>query len=63
MAVIYKRLGAIVRGYKCRRIYNHNKIIKKFRLEFRDLIQFAYSLKQEINHAMKISEGEPTLRI
>ena len=38
-----------MRGYKARRIYNNNKNIKKYRHEFRDLIQFAYTLKQEMN--------------
>jgi len=39
-----------MKGYKARRIYHNNKQIKKFRFEFRDLIQFAYSLKIEIQN-------------
>jgi len=37
-----------MKGYKCRRIYHNNKFIIKYRQDFRDLIHFAYSLKQEI---------------
>ena len=42
-------------GYKTRRIYNHNRIIRQNRYEFRDLIHFAYTLKQE----MTANEGKP----
>ena len=41
-------LGAVLIGHKTRRIYRSNKIIRQYRFEFRDLIQFAYTLKQEI---------------
>ena len=45
---LHQQLGAVMKGYKCRRIYHNNKIIGKYRQDFRDLIHFAYSLKQEI---------------
>jgi hypothetical protein len=45
---LHQTLGAVVKGYKCRRIYHNNKLISKYRQDFRDLIHFAYSLKQEI---------------
>ena len=45
---LHQNLGAVFKGYKCRRIYHNNKVIKQYRQEFRDLIQFAYQLKQEI---------------
>ena len=35
---LHQRLGAVFKGYKCRRIYHNNKVIKKYRQEFRDLI-------------------------
>jgi hypothetical protein len=46
---IHERLGAIVIGYKVRRIFNNSTVIKKMRCEFRDIIQFAYQLKLELN--------------
>lgn len=45
---LYQNLGAVMKGYKARRIYKNNKLIRQYRFEFRDLIQFAYSLKVEI---------------
>ena len=35
---LHQRLGAVFKGYKCRRIYHNNKVIKQYRQEFRDLI-------------------------
>ena len=45
---LYSHLGAVMRGYKTRRIYQNNKTIRKYRLEFREIIQFAYSLKKDL---------------
>ena len=42
-----------MKGYKTRRIYHNNKIIKRYRAEFRELIQFAYLLKQDIKQVTK----------
>lgn len=39
------KLEAVVVGHKTRRIYRCNKTIRQYRFEFRDLIQFAYTLK------------------
>ena len=43
-----KKLSVVLKGYKCRRIYNRNKMILKYRYEYRDLIIYAYNLKHEI---------------
>ena len=45
---LHSRLGAVMKGYKTRRIYHNNKIIRKYRIEFREIIQFAYNLKKDI---------------
>ena len=42
-----------MKGYKTRRIFYNNKEIARLREEFRDLIQFAYTLKQDINNETK----------
>ena len=42
---LHEKLGAVIIGYKTRRIYRCNKMIRQYRVEFRDLIQFAYTLK------------------
>ena len=42
-------LGAVVLGYKTRRIYFNSETIRKHRIEYRDLIQFAFMLQTEIN--------------
>ena len=38
-----------MKGYKTRRIYHNNKIIRKYRIEFREIIQFAYNLKKDVD--------------
>ena len=35
---IFEKFGAVLKGYKTRRIYNHSKLVKQDRFEFRDLI-------------------------
>jgi hypothetical protein len=35
---IFQKFGAVLKGYKTRRIYNHSKLVKQDRFEFRDLI-------------------------
>lgn len=35
---LHSKLGAVMKGYKTRRIYHNNKIIRKYRLEFREII-------------------------
>lgn len=45
-----------MKGYKARRIYNNNKTIRKYRLEFREIIQFAYNLKKDIDSARSKEE-------
>ena len=43
-------------GYKTRRIFQRNRNINQLRSEFRDLIQFAYQLKQEsVHYAQKLN--------
>ena len=42
-----------MKGYKTRRIFFNNKDILKFRDEFREIIQFAYTLKQDIKSESK----------
>jgi hypothetical protein len=57
---IFEKFGAVLKGYKTRRIYNHSKLVKQDRFEFRDLIQFAYSLKQELaQFQSKMKECSP----
>jgi hypothetical protein len=36
--------GAVLQGYKARRIYFNNSLIRQYRIEYRDLIQFAFML-------------------
>ena len=48
--ILGNRLGAVALGYKTRRIFTCNRVIVQLRTEFRDLIQFAYQLKQESVH-------------
>ena len=48
------KLAAVMLGHKTRSIYHGNRIVKQYRYEFRDLIQFAYTLKQE----MAANEGK-----
>lgn len=40
--VLTTRLGAVLLGYKTRRIFARNRHVNQLRSEFRDLIQFAY---------------------
>ena len=42
-----------MKGYKTRRIFFNNKDILKYRDEFREIIQFAYTLKQDIKSESK----------
>ena len=54
---LHQRLGAVMKGYKTRRIYHNNKTIRRYRIEFRELIQFAYNLKEEIEETEKQPNG------
>lgn len=45
--ILNSKLGAVLLGYKTRRIFGRNRHVDQLRSEFRDLIQFAYQLKQE----------------
>jgi hypothetical protein len=54
---LHQKFGAVMKGYKTRRIYHNSKLIKKFRVEFRELIQFAYILKQDIKQAQQQPNG------
>jgi len=45
---LHSKLGAVLKGYKTRRIYHNNKIVRKYRIEFREIISFAYNLKRDI---------------
>lgn len=45
--MINQKLGPMILGYKTRRIYCNCEEITNARVEFRDLIQFAYSLSNE----------------
>jgi len=47
-----------MKGYKTRRIYHNNKMIRKYRVEFREIIQFAYSLKKDIETIKGKAAGE-----
>ena len=47
MRIINQKLGPMILGYKTRRVYCNSKEIREARVEFRDLIQFAYSLSNE----------------
>lgn len=45
--------GNVIKGYKVRRIYFNNPCIRDRRIEFRDLIQFAFMLQNEMNDTNK----------
>ena len=49
--------GAVLKGFKTRRIFNKNKVINQLRYEFRDLIQFAFNLKTEITQTSSKSKN------
>ena len=55
---LHSKLGAVMKGYKTRRIFHNNKIIRKYRQEFREIIQFAYQLKQDIDKVQGREAGE-----
>jgi hypothetical protein len=50
--------GAVLHGYKARRIYFNNSLIRQYRVEYRDLIQFAFMLQKEIALLKTTSEIE-----
>jgi thiamine biosynthesis lipoprotein ApbE len=43
------KLGALVKGYKVRRIFSHNRQIAQLRHELIDLVKFIDILQKEIN--------------
>ena len=45
--------GNVIKGYKVRRIYFNNPSIRDLRIEFRDLILFAFMLQTERNDTNK----------
>ena len=47
-----------MQGYKARRIYFNNSLIRQYRIEYRDLIQFAFMLQNEIASHKMFSEIE-----
>jgi len=55
---LHSKLGAVMKGYKTRRIYHNNKIIRKYRTEFREIIHFAYNLKKDIDQVQGKEKGE-----
>jgi hypothetical protein len=48
------KLGALIKGYKVRRIMLHNRQIAQLRHELIDLIKFIDILQNEINQNMKV---------
>jgi hypothetical protein len=55
---LHSHFGAVMKGYKTRRIFHNNSGIRKIRLEFREIIQFAYNLKKDIEHSNIDSKDE-----
>jgi hypothetical protein len=43
-----QKLGAVIKGYKVRRILKQNKAVSMLRVEYKDLLKFANSLKSEL---------------
>ena len=43
-----QKLGALIQGYKTRRILADHQIVGKLRKEYSDLLKFAFGLQQEL---------------
>jgi hypothetical protein len=50
-------MGAIFNGYKVRRILKLNKAVNMLRLEYKDLLRFANSLKAELTEHLKTNSS------
>ena len=50
---LFKRLGALIQGYKVRRILKSNKNVSHHLKEYRDLIKFAVQLKEELSDSIR----------
>jgi hypothetical protein len=50
-------LGAVIKGYKVRRILKHNKPLCLFRTEYVDLLKFACQLKRELSESVRNGNG------
>jgi len=46
---INEKFGAILKGYKTRRLFHNHQKVKENRIQFRDLVQFVFFLQEEIN--------------
>ena len=44
----FERLGALMKGYKTRRVLKSHLVVKKLRVEYADLLSFAFGLQQEL---------------
>lgn len=53
---MHSHFGAVMKGYKTRRIFHNNSAVRKIRLEFREIIQFAYNLKKDIESSSNDSK-------
>ena len=58
MRYINKTFGSVVKGYKARRIYYNNHIIRQLRIEYRDLIQFAFMLQTDMTEINQRVEND-----
>ena len=53
---LHRKLGAVLKGYKVRRIFNNNQEIRLKRVQYREIINFVCNLKNDIYRA---EEGTP----
>ena len=51
--MVHNKFGALLKGYKVRRILRQHKVVSQLRVEYRDLIKFAFQLKEELADHMK----------
>ena len=40
--ILLMRLGALVKGFKIRRILNHSRVVQQLKKEYSDMMKFAY---------------------
>ena len=43
-----QKLGALIQGYKTRRILKNHSVVGQLKTDYRDLLSFAFGLQQEL---------------
>ena len=45
---LIQKLGSLIQGYKTRRILKDHQVVRKLRVEYSDLLSFAFGLQLEL---------------